>query len=94
MNLVNSQVHSLTPHVTPHVTPQVKALLKSMNDEMSRAEIMQLLELSDSKYVRESYIQPALNQGFIAMTLPDTPQSKHQKFKLTAIGLSLKKNLK
>ncbi len=76
------------------ITPQVKALLKSMDDEMSRAEIMQLLELSDSKYVRESYIQPALNQGFIAMTLPDTPQSKHQKFKLTDIGLSLKKNLK
>ncbi len=92
--VLNRPHRGTTPEVTPDITPQVKALLKVLKDEMGRAEIMQLLELSDSKYVRENHIQPALNQGLIVMKLPDTPQSKHQKFKLTDIGLSLKKNLK
>lgn len=90
-----------TPHVTPHDTPhdkdqitdQVKELINVLENEMTRPEIQKTLDLSDRKHLRLNYISPALELGLIEMTLPDKPQSKLQKYRLTEMGIALKEKL-
>lgn len=57
----------------------VKNLLEILTGEMTRQEIQTELKLQDRKYLRKSYLQPALNKGLIEMTLPGKPNSKYQK---------------
>ncbi|PIE53429.1 transcriptional regulator [Candidatus Fermentibacteria bacterium] len=100
---------SLTDQVTPHVTPQVPRMIKPHDKmrldspqnrliavlvgEMSRIELMDLLELRDRKSFMDNYIDPAIQSGAVRMTLPDNPRSKSQKYCLTAIGEKRKKEL-
>ncbi|MEX0827615.1 MAG: Fic family protein [Haliea sp.] len=78
-----------SPHDAPQVTPQVAALLRTMRGEMSRDQIMTHLNLSDRKSFVHRYLQPALKQGLIEMTLPDKPRSRLQRYRLTAAGRAL-----
>ena len=70
----------------PQVTPQVNELLAVIQGEMSREALQAALGLSDRKSFRERYLQPALADGLIAMTIPDKPNSRLQKYRLTAKG--------
>jgi hypothetical protein len=69
--------------VTPQVTPQVNALLAVLQGEMTRHELMARLELKDRKNFSENYLQPALKHGMIRMTIPEKPNSRNQKYRLT-----------
>jgi ATP-dependent DNA helicase RecG len=75
---------------TPQVTPHVKKLLKILDKEMSRAKIMELLEIKDRKYLVQKYLKPAIDKGYIELTIANKPTSKNQKYRLTEHG---KKNL-
>lgn len=81
----------VTPQVTPQATPQVEKLLGVLQGEMSREQIMDALVLRDRKYVIKDYLQPAVEAGFIEMTLPEKPSSPLQKYRLTAKGLAILK---
>lgn len=83
-----------TPQDTPQVTPQVVKLLQVLTDAMSREQLQRRLRLTDRKSFRQAYIQPALGQGLIEMTLPDKPQSKLQQYRLTAAGRALLQRIK
>ncbi|WP_373866584.1 Fic family protein [Serratia marcescens] len=56
---------------------------------MSRETLQNVLQLQDRKSFRERYLQPALNAGWIEMTLPDKPKSRLQRYHLTAAGIRL-----
>ncbi len=75
-----------TPQVRPQVTPQVEAVLAVMQGEMSRSELMRVLDLSDRKSFRQRYLLPALQAGLIEMTLPDKPNSRLQRYRLVSEG--------
>lgn len=75
-----------TPQVAPQDTPQVKKLLEVLVGEMSRQEILDALGLSDRKSMTDRYLRPALAAGLIEMTIPDKPNSRNQKYRLTAKG--------
>ena len=45
-------------------------------------------------YFRTDYLIPAINNGYIELTIPDKPNSQNQKYRLTAKGMALKKTLK
>ncbi|OYY25191.1 MAG: cell filamentation protein Fic [Thiotrichales bacterium 35-46-9] len=47
---------------------------------------MDSLGLKDEKHFRENYQQTAISHGFIEMTLPDKPNSRLQKYRLTPHG--------
>ncbi len=79
---------SLSGQVTPQVTPQVLALLKAVDCELSREEIQQRLNLSDRHNFKARYLIPALEAGLIERTLPDKPNSRLQKYRLTTKGRS------
>ena len=54
--------------------------------ELGAAEIREELGLRDRTHVREAYVMPALAAGLVEMTLPEKPQSRMQKYRLTALG--------
>jgi ATP-dependent DNA helicase RecG len=59
---------------------------RMLTGDMSRAEIMTELGLTDEKHFREHYQQAAIALGLIEMTLPDEPRSSRQTYRLTAKG--------
>jgi len=63
---------------------QVKQLLDILNTKtLSAAELMILLNLKHRPTFRKNYLRPALEQGLIEMTLPDTPNSRNQRYRRT-----------
>ena len=60
----------------------IQKLLHVLGDEeLSAAEIMRRLGLSHRPTFRKNYLNPALEQGFINMTIPDKPNSRNQKYR-------------
>ncbi len=71
------------PQVTPQVTPQVKGLLSVLNSgDKNVLELMDLLKLKDRRNFRLNYLQPALSAGLVAMTIPEKPNSRLQRYRL------------
>ena len=75
--------------VTGQVTGQVMRLLSSMDGEMSRAALQQTLGLRHRDSFVVNYLQPALESELIEMTIPDKPNSRMQKYRLTDKGRAL-----
>ena len=88
------QVPPKYPPSTPQVTPQVKELLKVFEGLHNREEIQNRLELTDRKYFRVNYLNPAIEQGFVALTIPDKPTSSKQQYYLTDKGKEFLETLK
>ena len=79
--------------IAPHVTPHVRRLVAALQGEMSRVELMDALGLSDRKHFTETYLQPGLGEGLVEMTLPDSPRSRTQRYRLTALGSQVQDSL-
>jgi ATP-dependent DNA helicase RecG len=77
--------------VTHQVTPQVEALLAALDvgGPLSGAELRAALALKDRMHVQLAYLAPALEAGLVEMTLPDKPNSRLQKYRLTDAGKAL-----
>jgi len=86
LRMILDTVTAYTPQVAPQVTPQVGELLAAIRGEMSRDALQAALGLSDRKSFRERYLKPALADGLIEMTIPDKPNSRLQKYRLTDKG--------
>ena len=76
----------VTPQVTAQVTAQVETLLRAITGEISREEIQRHLQLLHRESFRLLYLHPALAAGLIERTLPDKPNSRLQKYRLTPKG--------
>ena len=72
--------------VTPQVTPQVTELISIFEGVHSRTELQMKLGLQDREHFRKSYLQPAVEAGLVALTIPDKPKSSKQRYKLTELG--------
>jgi ATP-dependent DNA helicase RecG len=79
-------VDELGPEVTGEVTGEVQKLLNVIKGEMTRKDIQAVLGLKHEDHFREAYLRPALDRGFIEMTIPDKPRSRLQKYRLTSKG--------
>lgn len=82
-----------TAHVTAHITAHVKKLIQIISGEMSRPDLQDKLRLKHRTNFRENYLAPALKLKLIEMTIPEKPQSKNQKFRLTQKGKILRKQI-
>lgn len=60
----------------------VSKMLENMDYdvEYSAFEIMEKVGLKSKASFRKNYLEPALEKGFIKMTLPDKPTSRNQKY--------------
>ena len=71
-----------TDQVSNQVSDQVNILLNCMGNEvLSATQLMQRLGLSHRPTFRKNYLNPALKNGLIEMTIPDKPNSKNQKYR-------------
>ena len=70
-------------------TPQVQKLLISLSDEMSRIELMKSMGLKDRMHFAREFLLPAIEAGLIEMTIPEKPNSRLQKYRLTEKGRNL-----
>lgn len=69
--------------VEEHRDPLVDKLREAIgNDVLSAFEIMKRLGLSHRPTFRQNYLNPALSNGIVEMTIPDKPNSRNQKYRL------------
>ena len=61
---------------------------------MGRSELQELLFIKNRDYFRTDYLNSAISNGYIELTIPEKPNSQNQKYRLTAKGLALKESLK
>ena len=75
-----------TPQVNPQVTLQVEKLLLACRQPLTREELQRSLGLGDREHFRKVYLLPAVKSGLLERTVPNKPQSRFQKYRLTAEG--------
>ena len=64
-----------------HVSNQIKALMSVIETyPMSALELMEKLGLKSRLAFRKNYLQPALEAGLIAMTDPNNPTNRNQRY--------------
>ena len=65
-----------------HISDQVNKLLSVMEPDIpySSNDLLSLLNVKSKETLRASYLNPAIENGLIKMTLPDKPNSKNQKY--------------
>ncbi|MCQ2211594.1 MAG: Fic family protein [Paludibacteraceae bacterium] len=65
-----------------NISDQVNKLLEIMDLDIpiSANEIMKRLGIKSKETLRGSYLNPAIENGLIRMTIPDKPNSKNQKY--------------
>ena len=65
----------------------VNALLSALgNDTLSAAELMGRMGLTHRPHFRERYLTPALQSGLLERTIPDKPNSPHQRYRAAREG--------
>ena len=79
---VLSNIISLSHNESRHISDQINKLLTVMEKDIpySANELLILLNIKSKETLRNSYLNPALENGLIRMTLPDKPNSKNQKY--------------
>ena len=64
-----------------HISKQINDLMNVIEDyPLSAIELMEKLNLKSRNAFRDNYLKPALEAGLIAMTIPDKPNSKNQRY--------------
>lgn len=65
-----------------NISDQINKLLSIMEYDIpiSANEIMDRLNIKSKETLRATYLNPAIENGLIRMTLPDKPNSKNQKY--------------
>ena len=65
-------------------------LLKYLADgEKSCAEIAEALGISSKPWLSKAYLVPLVAMGYVALTLPDRPTSRYQRYRLLQKGQTL-----
>ena len=65
-----------------HISTYIRKILEVMEPGVNytTSELMKLLNLKSRISFRENYLIPAIENGFVKMTLPNTPTSKNQAY--------------
>jgi hypothetical protein len=58
-------------------------ILKKCNHESSAIELMKILKRSNKSKFKTAIINPLLDHNFLELTIPDSPKSPSQKYRLT-----------
>ena len=83
-----------TEQPTEQPTEQVNRLILVMEDlPFSLNELMEKLELKHRPTFMYNYLKPALENKWIEMTKPESPNNPNQRYRLTQKGIILKSDL-
>ena len=79
-----------TMEETMEVDEYILKLINILDMPQSKHSLKAKLGLKNDEHFRKRYLKPAIELGYIVMTIPDKPKSKMQKYKLTNKALKLK----
>lgn len=71
---------------TGQVTGQVAKVVEHLDGELTRQELQDAVGVASRAHFRAAYLDPALAAGLVEMTQPDKPNSRSQRYRLTAAG--------
>lgn len=82
INLVLDEIIDQSGYSGENVSKYVKKLLEIMEYDTpyTANEILELLGLKSKDTLRKNYLNPALKNGMVQMTIPDMPKSKNQRY--------------
>lgn len=85
--LLLGKKRSVSAGETDPVADPVDRLLRLLESEpLAPSRIQAALGMKHRPTFKENYLRPALVRGFIEMTLPDKPNSRLQRYRLTTAG--------
>lgn len=76
----------VTMQDTMQVTMQVEALLNATRAPKSREELQRIVKLDNREHFRKAYLKPLLEAGYLELTIPDKPNSRLQRYRITLAG--------
>ncbi len=77
---------SVTEQVGVQVTEQVRIILSAIGeDTVSGKELMERVGLKHRPTFRKNYLLPAIEDGYLEMTIPDKPNSSKQKYRKSKV---------
>ena len=80
---VTEQVREQVDH---DLADEIKRLLLVITGDKKQSEIINALGLKNKNNFRRRYLNPAVDAGLVEMTIPDKPNSRLQKYRLTDKG--------
>ena len=89
--LWRNEKNNNTVPVTVPVTEQVLKLIKALIKDMDRKELQKKLNLTNKANFLNNYLQPAIEQSFISMKYPESPNHPKQRYSITQKGKKLLK---
>ena len=87
---------SVPPAEPPVPRKNEMRLLSVMSAEMTRKEIRDAMKLKNWNNVKRRLgwsLDPCLDQGWIEMTIPEKPRSPKQRFRITPVGRTCRRQL-
>ncbi|WP_147376815.1 Fic family protein [Noviherbaspirillum saxi] len=73
---------------------EVAALLQVIQGNIPIPAMQAAMGLRNAEHFRKAYLAPAMTAGYLEMTLPDTPRSTRQRYRLTPLCLQRQRDLK
>lgn len=86
LHTIDDQVKHQVKHQVNLTGTQTNAMKSIENKELSRKEIFAALGMSGDSRSFRRHLQPLIEAGLIEMTVPDKPNSRLQKYRLTDSG--------
>ena len=80
--------------VTGQVADEVMTILAVFRGDHTRQELQLALNLKSRANFEGRYLKPAIEAGYVTLTLPDKPRSRLQKYRLTDKGRAVVASLK
>jgi len=75
---------------TGQVAEDVLRVIESLHGEVVRQELQEALGLGNRDHFRKAYLLPALEAGLVEMTVPDSQNSRSQRYRLTRAGIEMR----
>lgn len=85
LEMIDETIHEVLQGVqkeSKNISEQVNRLLEVMDPDISLTanEIMRRLGIKSKETLRSTYLNPAIENGLVKMTIPDKPNSKNQRY--------------
>ena len=76
----------VTGQVTGQVADEVMTMIAVFRGDHTRQELQLALNLKSRANFEGRYLRPAIEAGYVTLTIPDKPRSRLQKYRLTDKG--------
>ena len=84
----------VTGQVTGQVTNEIIKFVVIFRGDHTRKELQSILNLNSRDNFERRYLKPAIEAGYVTLTIPEKPKSRLQKYRLTDKGHAIVANLK